>query len=155
MSIQEIIKIEETNEDSIFLYKEGIFWKAYQRSAFLTVTRFRSDFMVKAKSVKCVRQKVCSIGFPLSSLTSVFVDCSIENLDEKRLRIHVDKIDEDAYQQWIDGASEKTDKAIAPLSLSDEDFVLKVLQKLKDFNVSASTPVDCMMLICELQKMIP
>ena len=98
MSIQEITDIEEKNEDCIFLYKEGIFWKAYQRSAFLTVTRFRPDFMVKVKYMKCVGMKVFSVGFPTTSLSSVFGESPIEEINEKRIRILTPGIDEEAYK---------------------------------------------------------
>lgn len=33
MKIEEIAKIEDTNEDAIILLKEGLFWRAYERSA--------------------------------------------------------------------------------------------------------------------------
>lgn len=158
MSTQDIIDIEEQNEDSIFLYKEGIFWKAYQQSAFLVVTHFRPDFKIKIRDMKCVAQKVYSVGFPASALSSVFGETPIDELDDKRIRIHIGAVDYEAYNQWKMSASEKAEVKI----LSDYDYSgeedsavgSNVLRKLKDFNVSASTPVECMMLVCELQKML-
>jgi hypothetical protein len=35
MSIQEITTIEDRNTGEVHLYKEGIFWKTYQQSAYL------------------------------------------------------------------------------------------------------------------------
>jgi len=32
--INEILVVEESNDSSIYLYKEGAFWKAYQQSAY-------------------------------------------------------------------------------------------------------------------------
>jgi hypothetical protein len=94
MKIEEILEIESKNLESINLYKEGIFWKAYQRSAYLVVTHFRSSFSVKTKYIKCVKENVLSIGFPGSSLLSIFKDFSIEKFNEKRLCVHFGKIDE-------------------------------------------------------------
>jgi len=34
MTFREIISLEESNTDSIYLYREGMFMKAYERSAF-------------------------------------------------------------------------------------------------------------------------
>lgn len=34
MTQKEIYDLEKTNKDRIYLYREGIFWKAYERSAF-------------------------------------------------------------------------------------------------------------------------
>ena len=118
MSIQEIIDIEEKNEDSIYLYKEGVFWKAYQKSTFLTVTRFRPDFRIKVKDMKCVGRKVLSVGFPISSLSSVFGESPIEELDGKRIRIRVGSIDEEAYKLWMTGVAEKTNYSLSPFQYS-------------------------------------
>ena len=38
MTFKEIIEIESCNEDSIWLYREGMFMKAYERSAFFVHT---------------------------------------------------------------------------------------------------------------------
>ena len=54
-----------------------------------------------------------------------------------------------------DKADEKKTVNSASSSDDEKSIGLSVLQRLKDFNVSASTPVECMMLVCELQKMIP
>jgi len=35
MSIREMLTIEDQNTDEIHLYKGGVFWKAYQRLAYL------------------------------------------------------------------------------------------------------------------------
>ena len=38
MTFHEIISRESQNEDSIYLYREGMFMKAYERSAFFAHT---------------------------------------------------------------------------------------------------------------------
>jgi len=50
MSIQEITTIEDQNTGEIRLHKEGIFWKAYQQSAYL-FTREVKVFKVYRKWV--------------------------------------------------------------------------------------------------------
>jgi hypothetical protein len=35
MTIEQIVKVESDNTDKIYLYREGLFLKAYNRSAFL------------------------------------------------------------------------------------------------------------------------
>ena len=59
MSIDNIIKNEAVNYREIHLYLEGIFWKAYQRSAFLFATNVCSYKAVK-KKVKLVNADVAS-----------------------------------------------------------------------------------------------
>jgi len=43
MTVAEILVKENQNTSTIFLFKEGIFWRAYERSAFVcveTLTKF-------------------------------------------------------------------------------------------------------------------
>ncbi|MBR5149491.1 MAG: hypothetical protein IKV15_09925 [Bacteroidaceae bacterium] len=63
-----ILQDEQQNlGDSIRLYAEGIFYKAYERSAWVAC-RVLHPFMVKKRAVRKVGQEVVSIGFPKTSL---------------------------------------------------------------------------------------
>ena len=70
-NLQEILKTESENTDKIHFYREGVFYKAYEKSAYLFVT-YVKPFMVKKQFVKSVNQEVVSIGFPTNSLRSYF-----------------------------------------------------------------------------------
>jgi hypothetical protein len=61
MSIQEITTIEDQNTGEIHLHKEGMFWKAYQQSAYL-FTREVKAFKVSKKWVKAVGREVAGFG---------------------------------------------------------------------------------------------
>ena len=41
MTSQDFIRAEAENTDRIILYKEGLFWKAYERSAYILCTQVR------------------------------------------------------------------------------------------------------------------
>ena len=45
-NLQEILKTESENTDKIHFYREGVFYKAYEKSAYLFVTHVK-PFMVK------------------------------------------------------------------------------------------------------------
>lgn len=70
-NLQEILSNESENTHSIYLYREGVFYKAYERSAYLFVKNVK-PFMVKKRFVKSVNQEVVSIGFPTNSLHNYF-----------------------------------------------------------------------------------
>ncbi len=53
-SIHHILSLESSNIYNIHLFREGIFYKAYERSAFVFVTDF-APFAVKKRYVKSVR----------------------------------------------------------------------------------------------------
>ncbi len=63
MTFAEIISREEANMNRIFLYKEGIFLKAYERSAFF-VHMYIHEFKLSKRYIKTVNQDVISLGFP-------------------------------------------------------------------------------------------
>ena len=66
MIFYEIISNESQNEDSIYLYREGMFMKAYERSAFFAHTLIHEFKLSKRyiKTVKTVNMDVISLGFP-------------------------------------------------------------------------------------------
>lgn len=66
-NLQEILRIESENSDKIHFYREGVFYKAYEQSAYLFVTHVK-PFMVKKQFVKSVNREVVSIGFPTNSI---------------------------------------------------------------------------------------
>ncbi len=84
MKLIDILTLESANEGAIHLYKEGVFWKAYQQSAYLFHTQVYA-YQVKLKHVKCVAKTVASIGFPDSSLQHLFEAAALQKIDEKRL----------------------------------------------------------------------
>jgi len=154
-SISDIIKTESENVSSIYLYQEGIFWKVYQKSAYAVHTRFRKDFMVKTKFVKVASCNVYSIGFPLSSFPSVFQDAEVEKIGGKIIRINTDAISEDDYARWTNGHQAKAEMPSAESrSGSTGCSSDAVIKRLRDFNLSSSTPLQCMMLVSELQTLL-
>ena len=66
-SLLEIVSKEKESTPVINLYSEGLFYKAYDRSAWLCCNHFQK-FKVSCRFVKSVGGHVLSIGFPQSSL---------------------------------------------------------------------------------------
>lgn len=66
MKIENILLHEENNKDSVILFKEGIFLRAYERSA-MRFTEHFEKFKVFKKHYKIVNADVCYLGFPQKS----------------------------------------------------------------------------------------
>lgn len=62
MTFREIIDREEQNTDSIWLYREGMFMKAYERSAFFAHSLIH-EFKLSKRYIKTVNMDVISLGF--------------------------------------------------------------------------------------------
>ena len=59
--------MEDANPGRVYLYPEGAFYKAYQKSAWLLCTRVH-PFKVSARELKGLEGPLLSVGFPQSSL---------------------------------------------------------------------------------------
>ncbi len=75
MTKKEILDSEASNWGRITIYKEGTFWVAYERSAFL-FHKFVRPYQVKKTFSKTAETEIVSLGFPeavLGQLTEVVV----------------------------------------------------------------------------------
>jgi hypothetical protein len=61
-------KLDRETGQKIYLYKQGVFWTAYEQSA-LILSRHK-PLKISVKFVKTVKQKVISVGFPDATLGS-------------------------------------------------------------------------------------
>ena len=59
MTFREILDREDQNVDSIWLYREGMFMKAYERSAFFAHTLIH-EFKLSKRYIKIVNMDVIS-----------------------------------------------------------------------------------------------
>lgn len=98
-NLSEILQNESTNTGAIFFYREGVFYKAYERSAYLFV-KYVKPFQVKKRMVKSVKQEVVSIGFPTNSLINYFPSDKIKE-KENIVEVDLEKIiDMDEFGAW-------------------------------------------------------
>ena len=63
MHTKDILALERAGEEDIILHRKGIFWRAYQDSAFLFYTHLR-PLKVTVKFVKVGDTEVAYLGFP-------------------------------------------------------------------------------------------
>ena len=63
----EICAIEDANPGQVYLYPEGAFYKAYQKSAWILRTKVH-PFKLSSRSLKGLEAPLLSVGFPQSSL---------------------------------------------------------------------------------------
>ncbi len=152
MNEQIIIKKEEQNRGTINLYLEGLFWKAYQYSAFLLVQQ-GAQYKANRRPVKSIRQEVVSVCFPKDTLPKLFKAEQIEPVSSKQLRIGGFILDRKAYDLWFASLPVQEKKASTQKSISADDAE-RVFNMLQNIRVEESTPLDCMRLIIKVQKIL-
>lgn len=160
-NLSEILQKECTNTHTVYFYREGVFYKAYDRSAYLFV-KFVKPFQIKKRMVKSVKQEVVSIGFPTNSLVNYF---SSDKIREKGNIAEVDlekNINVDEFEWWksqIPILSEESSAKDQPTASRQSNDVLynkssdiEAIMKIKMFPIEGKTPLECMLFLSELKK---
>ena len=184
MTSQDFIRTEAANTDRIILYREGLFWKAYERSAFAVCSQVRA-FKTTKKALKTLGGgHLVSIGFPAASENAVCgaLECisrefevwkAAQPLKEavRRTKTAVAAVDADVAAADVvatDSApghlpeermrSPSEAESRPGMRYAEADFSLtaacRVAGALKEFNLAEKTPLECMMFLSELKKMI-
>lgn len=117
MTLQEIIAVENRNTDKIYLHLEGIFWKAYERSAFAFIHRI-SRYKASKRFVKYLDAKVVSLGFPDASRSKVLGDRPLVSDTADMLVLDVGSIDAEEYGRWKEALPLIVPKPAAPAAVA-------------------------------------
>jgi len=139
MKINEILDMEKTNMSGIVLLKEGMFFRAYNRSA-MRMTKNVRALKVNTKLIKYVGQMVMYCGFPDNILSEIRNLCLQKNYSwnmRGETRVDIDGVattDED-YEAWAKGILTPDRPAVSDLSVAEEyyNLVLWFFPKLMNF----------------------
>lgn len=152
-------KLKQESPERIFLYREGLFWKMYNISAFNFIRKVKV-YAVKKKYVKEVKVVVASIGFPdailKDNLERLKPLSKAINVSEKVIEIELNESVE-GYQDWFDQtAVEKNEIRVItekePEKLNEECVRGEdILRELRDFPIMQKTPMEVQMFVVELQ----
>lgn len=214
MTSQDFIRTEAANTDRIILYREGLFWKAYERSAFAVCSQVRA-FKTTKKALKTLGGgHLVSIGFPAASENAVCGALECISREQDRVVFAAPRaVDAAEFEVWkaaqpLKEAVRRTKTAVAAVDAgagvadvvatgavaagpgiavagnpavaghlpeermrspseaesrpgmryAEADFSLtaacRVAGALKEFNLAEKTPLECMMFLSELKKMI-
>ena len=146
MTAKELISLESGNHDEIRLYKVGMFWCAYERSAYMMCSQVR-ELKVKADRVKSAGgQVLCKVGFPMNSFDTTAASLVVKSRTDDEVVLKAPRaITEDQFLEW------KNNHTVADSSApSAEGDIVKMI---RGFNVAVHTPMQCMDFIMELQRL--
>jgi hypothetical protein len=164
MKIKEIVKLEENNHDKCYLIKEGLFWRAYEKSAFWFVDKLRS-YMITKKHFKGLNADVAYIGFPNTVLSELLTLAEskgyIVGKPEKLVTISGIEIS-DGFEKWkkaipnvipdentinsmVNEPEEKYDKVQG--FAAPKGIATLILAKIKLFPTAERTPIQCQQFI--------
>ena len=146
MTILDKVTLQQQDTTKIFLFKEGVFYKAYNEGAFLLKDR---DYKVVVKHIKSIENEVLSIGFPISVLEKLKENRQIEEYDnycslESNIVFSL-LLYEEWYQNQITNIKRVDSKYLEEYNLKDT---------IKNYPLANKTPMEVFMWVANLQKMI-
>ncbi|MCD8184878.1 MAG: hypothetical protein LUE99_19425 [Bacteroides sp.] len=172
MTVKEIIQMENSNQNTIILLREGIFWRAYEKSAYAFSMQIH-PYKATRKWVIAVKQDVISLGFPVSAVENVLKDCKIVLQQEDRLIFAALPTVAGEFEAWKqavplalpdNGRNQKTNpypdipaaepatKAVTPTATPAKDDNGTVAECIRRFSIESKTPVECMLFLMELKR---
>ncbi|MBQ4299654.1 MAG: four helix bundle protein [Bacteroidales bacterium] len=99
MTKLEICAMEDVNPGQVYLYPEGVFYKAYQKSAWILCTKVH-PFKVSSRPLKGLDGPLLSVGFPQSSLEKFSVGLVVVENGGGKILFFNGLIDLSSYVQW-------------------------------------------------------
>ena len=166
MTIAEKYTTEQANLSSIHLYREGTFWRAYERSAYLFVTKVR-EYAVIRKEIKLLGfAGVAYIGFPHTLLEELLREREYVQHAEAYVEVkNLPPVDVQKFEAWklsfplrtveANTASAKTAKvAITPPAATLNRVGEEALQRLQRFRLELASPMDCFLFVRELKDLL-
>jgi len=173
METTEILRTEHNNTGTIHLYKEGIFWRAYENSAMLFCENIKK-YIIQKKFVKKINSEILYLGFPDSVLLMVISLAKEKNFEiatqEKFITIKGSFLIPDfqqkrsetpvnpdsnsyRYKNKVRCTERHTKLAEVPVEV-DGDNLSRIYCGIKNFPVLLRTPLQCQQFIVELQNEI-
>lgn len=171
MTVKEIIQIENGNRNTIILLREGIFWRAYEKSAYAFSMQVH-PYKPTRKWVIAVKQDVVSLVFPVSAAENVLNGCKVLMRQEARLVLAASPIDPDGFEVW----KQTVPRSLPPAVVAPEPAAASPVMEpaassvvspavsavgqccdgladcIRRFNIESKTPVDCMLFLMELKR---
>ena len=83
-TIQDKILLQAQNPSKVFLFKEGIFYKAYNQGAYLMRHK---KYKVSVKKIKNSENEVVSMGFPSTVYEALKKDFAIDDFESCNLKL--------------------------------------------------------------------
>jgi len=150
MKIFDIIALEKNNSERINLIKEGLFWRAYEFSAFAFNTKIKV-FKLTKRMYKNAGMEIVCLGFPESSLKDIMGICNVKGYtfnsnNELIVEIHnFGKI-----KGFIEWKKQIPLKEVEHEKVSYDD----ILKRIRQFPLISKTPFEAQKFLLDIQNEI-
>ena len=160
MNLKEKLEAELQDEPLVFLYMEGMFWKAYEQSA-MRFTKEVKAYRLQKRFVKTVNSEIVSMGFPNGSLLDVLKGRDFTKVNDKQISFRVETAFTAAeFEEWKSALPSESEEPFLAATLSGKrdarfsEAERNVLSQLAAFRVEKASPLECMLLVSDLQTLL-
>lgn len=157
MELSAILTLENSTTDGIHLYLEGIFWKAYEQSAWRFV-RHVCSYKPTKRHIKSLGQDVVTVGFPSAGLQKVLEQTTYTQTDPKHILVTCEDTGTlEEFEQWktaipLQPPTEKT--PTRPAVSATPGAYTQIINDLERFDLLHASPMDCMQFIASLKQQL-
>ncbi|WP_445722815.1 hypothetical protein [Flavobacterium sp.] len=142
-------KIQHLSIYHLFMYKEGVFWVAYEQSAYF-MARYKGYKPTK-KYYKIIKNSAVSVGFPNADklVNELLINNYISEVHKTDTSIEIllqEPINKIAFEDW----KEKLSENVSSQSNSKESIEALV----KAFPLAQKTPMEAFLFLKEIQELI-
>ena len=145
------------------MFKEGVFWVAYEQSAY--IVWLRKKYKPTKKFIKIAGQEVVSVGFPKNALAGIVGENGALSAEKEEKHIvlsiadfpNFDNIENlnEKFLEWKNGLETSETKSNTPQKCAAfETTETTIIEKLKNFDISNATPLECMNFLAEMKKVV-
>lgn len=144
MKIEEILKTEDNK--CIYLHKEGLFWRAYEYSAYAFAKSIK-QYNAKKKFIKKVAGEIVFIGFPNSILATILDLCEQKgyavNKNNSIIKIEL-STKKEGFGKWKNEI-----KVEDSIKLKKNNLAL--IDRIASFPLATKTPMEAQQFLYKLQ----
>lgn len=151
MTLKDIIHKEDITGNSINLYREGLYWRAYEQSAYRFVVGINS-YKPSKRAFKAIDGEIISIRVRAKSLEKFAASFNVLSSDEEQMVIEPNVIIEMlSFERWKENVSLTKMGSKASQGQSMATFYDK--EELIKFNTDAQTPDEQLAMNDRWEKM--
>lgn len=104
MTSKDFIEAEAGNNGSIILYREGLFWKAYEKSAYAVCTQIKPLKAIKRRLKSLGGGEIVSVGFPCKHEQKYIGSLEhMETMPDRLVLRTLKPIDGQRFEEWETG----------------------------------------------------
>lgn len=153
MTEKERLDLEKENYTTIHLHLVGIFWRAYQRSAFGFCKEKRS-YKINIRTNKRQRTTVLFLGFPDSALQEILAVNEYTRVDDSHITLPMEHLSDDEMAKALQAHKDSIEAVPVVVTPPKSSLFAGLPGQIMAFPLHNSTPLECMEFIARLQKQL-